>query len=142
MGIFGKKVPVNFVFVGKCRARTAMPERQYPKLLKPLLADFMRKQLGDNSTDNPKFVRYFGEWSDRVYSPETIRYIEKNGIGVFSASEEVRYMLDEIDNILVQRFGCTMDNHNPACLMLSDNPFSGLFAVCWTQNIKEKRLEG
>ena len=143
MGLFGKKVPVNFVFVGKYRAKTAMPESKYPALLKPMLPGIMQKQLGDDAANHPRFVWYFGEWSSHVYTSELIRDIGKNGFSAFNTTAGDRQkMLDDIDQTLIQRFGCTMDNFHPTCLLLSDYPFEGLFVIFWTQKIKEKRLEG
>mgnify|MGYP007101852500 CR=1 FL=1 len=142
MGLFGKKVPVSFVFVGKYRAKTAMPERQYPALLKPMLPGIMQKQLGDEAANHPRFVWYFGEWSSHVYTSELIRDIEKNGFSAFNIAGDRQKMLDDINQTLIQRFGCTMDNYHPACMLFSDYPFAGLFVIYWTQKIKEKRLEG
>lgn len=129
MSLFGKKVSVIVVFVGKLRENLPYTDSQYKSLLDPKsLRGIAQTQLAIKSQQNRgksnpdlaelslsflanerMFTWYFDTWDKGTcFSNEVLDDVEKNGFTPYDLDRDKKRLESCIDLALIDRFGCTM----------------------------------
>ena len=119
MGLFGKKIDACIAFVGKYE--NAIPvEEEYDYAQS--YRDRLTRLAAQNTGDLPVVAWFFSDWSEHVYSTQTLTEIRSRGFSPDDTGEK-RQLFEEMVAIVAFRHKIQMMDYNPVCLIDGDGVF-------------------
>lgn len=119
MGLFGKKIDACIAFVGKYEDLIP-PEEEYK------YAQSYRSHLARLTAQNcggmPVVAWFFSDWSQHVYSTQTLTELRTRGFAPGDTGEK-RQLFEEMVAIVAFRHKIQMMDYNPICLVDGDGIF-------------------
>ena len=139
MGLFGNKVEACIVFVGEYTDSYSgirgigLEKARFRELYKHQLQALLK---GREHVQ----VWYFDDWSSKKYRISTLLDVQRKGFSAFDEGEK-RELLDEIEKVLILRYGSAMQDHHPSCFIDQGAVFTGSFCILCKLKVKEKKLQ-